>query len=246
MTKFNVYQDPRRAAAYDSLEFGGTYHLAFRDLPDIIRERVRGPRALDFGCGAGRSTRFLEKLGFRTVGVDIAPEMLEKARARDPKGDYRLVEEGGLGPLESASFDLILSAFTFDNIPNRETKVRLFREFRRVLASGGCLINVVSAPELYSHEWASFSTKDFPENAQAKPGEVVRIITTDFEDRRPCLDILFPDESYRRLYAETGFEVGDVLKPLAKGNEPFAWVSETRVAPWTIYVLRGSAESAKP
>jgi hypothetical protein len=29
-----------------------------------------------------------------------------------------------------------------------------------------------------------------------------------------------------------------IYKPLAKENEPYRWVNETRIAPWVIYVLR--------
>jgi hypothetical protein len=30
----------------------------------------------------------------------------------------------------------------------------------------------------------------------------------------------------------------EMRKPLANGNEPYHWVSETRIAPWAIYALR--------
>jgi hypothetical protein len=40
------------------------------------------------------------------------------------------------------------------------------------------------------------------------------------------------------VYREAGLRVIQVLKPLAKGDEPYAWVNETRIAPWVIYVLR--------
>ena len=86
----NVYDDRLRAEAYSTLEFPGTYSLAFRDLPPMLRTHVQGTRALDFGCGAGRSTRFLRALGFEVVGVDIAAHMIERARERDPEGEYRL------------------------------------------------------------------------------------------------------------------------------------------------------------
>ncbi len=250
MAKFNVYDDRRRAEDYARLEFGGTYHIAFRDLPELLRTHVRGSEALDFGCGTGRSTRFLMGLGFRTVGVDIAPEMLAHARSRNPEGEYTLISEGDLTPLPDGALDLVLSAFTFDNVPTRETKVRSFREFARVLKPDGVLINLVSSPDIYYHEWASFSTRDFSENRLAKPGDVVRIITTEFADRRPCLDVLFPDECYQELYGETGFEVVEVRRPLADGTEPYAWVSETRIPPWTIYVLKkagwASSKDNKP
>ena len=72
---------------------------------------------MDFGCGAGRSTRFLQKLGFDAIGVDISEDMLKKARELDPKGDYCLIQDGYLNQFKDDSYDLALSAFTFDNIP---------------------------------------------------------------------------------------------------------------------------------
>ena len=68
----NVYDDLDRARAYAELEFPGTYYLAFRDLPALLRKHARGTRALDFGCGTGRSARFLRGLGLEVVGVDIS------------------------------------------------------------------------------------------------------------------------------------------------------------------------------
>lgn len=71
MNFINCYEDADRADAYASLEFANTYYLAYRDLPAIISEYVAGTRALDFGCGTGRSSRFLQKLGFDVIGVDV-------------------------------------------------------------------------------------------------------------------------------------------------------------------------------
>src|SRR6185369_12500514 len=56
----NVYADPMLAQAYATLECAGTYYLAVRDLPVLLRRYPPGGRALDFGCGTGRSTRFLK------------------------------------------------------------------------------------------------------------------------------------------------------------------------------------------
>src|SRR5579872_6130227 len=86
MTPSNCYDDRARAEAYARLEFANTYHLAFRDLPTIFAEHVKGSRALDFGCGTGRSTRFLRRLGFKVTGIDIAPPMIAKAREMDAAG----------------------------------------------------------------------------------------------------------------------------------------------------------------
>ncbi len=238
----NVYNDARRAEAYAKLESPGTYYLAYRDLPEIISEHIQGTRAIDFGCGTGRSTRFLRKLGFDVTGIDIAPDMIRKAVEADPEGDYRLVGEGDVGCLESGAWGLVLSAFTFDNIPTVEKKETNLGEIRRLLAPGGKMVNLVSSPDIYIHEWASFSTKDFPENRKAGSGDIVRIVMTDVEDPRPVEDILWTDDDYRELYLRSGLDVVIMLNPLAGDSEPYDWVNETRIAPWVVYVLRVKPE----
>ena len=235
----NCYEDASRASAYATLDFANTYYLAFRDLPEILSKHVTGKKALDFGCGSGRSTRLLRQLGFPVSGVDISEDMLRIARAIDPAGDYRLVPGDNLNQFAAGSFDLVLSAFPFDNIAGA-MKARIFCDLRKLLAPGGTIVNIVSSPEIYTHEWASFSTKDFPENASARSGDVVRIVVTDHQDHRPVEDILCTDKSYRGVYRAAGLKVVQVFAPLAKGDEPYSWVSETKIAPWVIYVLKSA------
>ena len=233
----NVYADKVRAEAYDRLEFPGTYFLAYRDLPAIIADHVHGTKAIDFGCGTGRSTRFLQKLGFEVVGVDIADQMLALARKRDPGGDYRLVADGDLDGFAAGSYDLVLSAFTFDNIPTMEKKVLLLQSLKRLLKPNGRIVSIVSSPEIYVNEWASFSTENFPENRAAKSGEKVYIVMLDVEDSRPVEDIIWKEEDYLETYRRAGLAATSVYKPLANRSEPYDWVSETTIAPWVIYVL---------
>ena len=137
----NVYDDDRRAESYARLGFPGTYYLAFRDLPSVFEEHVRGKRALDFGCGTGRSTRFLRRQGFDVVGVDIAANMIDRARELDSAGDYRLLEEGDFGDLEGGAYDLVLSAFTFDNIPTLEKKVSALAALQALMKSEGRIVS---------------------------------------------------------------------------------------------------------
>lgn len=234
----NSYEDAKRAEAYAKLEFPGTYYLAYRDLSTIFFEHVKGKKAIDFGCGTGRSTRFLRKLGFAAVGVDISESMLKKAREMNPEGDYRLITEGDFSQFQDESYDLVLSAFTFDNISTMEKKVKNFGELARLLKPKGRLVNLVSSPEIYTHEWASFSTKDYPENEQAKSGDKVRIVQTETEDKRPVEDVVWTHEYYLETYERAGLEPVKIYKPLAKKSEPFQWINETKIAPWTIYVLK--------
>jgi SAM-dependent methyltransferase len=232
----NVYEDEERARAYATLQFPGTYYLAFRDLPALIRRYNHGSRALDFGCGTGRSTRFLRNLGLNVIGADISQAMLDRARALDSSGEYHLVRNNIAAEFAPGSFDIILAAFTFDNMPV-ELKADALSALRTLLAADGCLVLVVSSPAIYVNEWASFSTHNFPENRHACDGDRVRIIMLDVPDRRPVEDVLCTDAHYRRLFESAALRVLDVQRPLATGQEATRWVSETTTAAWTIYVL---------
>ncbi len=212
--------------------------MAYRDLPEIIFNNVRGRKAIDFGCGAGRSTRFLRKLGFDAIGVDISEDMIKKAREIDPQGEYRLIDDRGLSQFRNNAFDLALSAFTFDNVPTMEKKIKLFEEIGDLLKSDGMIVNLVSAPDIYTNEWASFSTRNFPENKNAKSGDKVKIIITDVDDDRPVEDIIWTDEAYQETFKKAGLKISATHKPLAKENEPHKWANETKIAPWVIYVLK--------
>ena len=214
----NVYADVARAQAYATLEYPGTYYLAFRDLPALLSRYQPESRALDFGCGTGRSTRLLKRLGFQTEGIDIAEAMIALARQRDPQGQYRLVPNDRPPELPAATFDLVLAAFTFDNIPTAPTKVAIFRALLESLRPDGRIVAIVSTPEIYWYEWASFSTRPFPENRQARSGDRVRIVMLDVPDQRPVEDILFSDEAYREVFAAAGLRPLQMLRPLPSGE----------------------------
>jgi hypothetical protein len=113
----------------------------------------------------------------------------------------------------------------------------LFSNLTALLNKHGTFINLVSSPEMYINEWASFTTKDFPENKYAKTGDIVKIITTEFADKRPCNDIFCTDTDYKKIYLKVGLQIIITTKTLATGEEPYSWINETTIAPWTIYVL---------
>ncbi len=240
----NTYDDPERAASYATLDYPGTYSLAFRDLPELIEGQVDGGRALDFGCGAGRSTRFLKGLGFEVVGVDVSRSMLARARERDPGGRYVLVADedpdgpdGLAGVVPAGSLGLVFCAFPFDNIPGPAKRAGILRALGRLLEGDGRVIVVASSPELYRHEWLSFTTAAFEENRRAGSGDPVRIVMKDVPDARPVPDFLWTDDDYRAMAEAAGLRVLETARPLGREDEPYAWVTETTVAPWAIHVM---------
>ena len=203
----------------------------------MLRRYLPGGHALDFGCGTGRSTRFLKDLGLRAEGIDIAEAMLAQARLLDPQGGYRLVPIDRPPELPRQSYDLVLAAFTFDNIPTPAIKADLLLRLSEALRPEGRIVLIVSTPEVYTHEWASFSTKAFPENQRAQSGDPVRITILDVPDSRPVEDILFTDAAYREVFQAAGLRLVQSLRPLGTLDDPITWVSETTVAPWSLYEL---------
>ena len=128
----NSWGNRKRAESYSKLEFPNTYYLAYRDLPEIISKHVKGKKAIDFGCGTGRSSRFLKQLGFDVTGIDIAQDMLDIAKKLDKTGDYQLVTNAEYSRLGVGQFDLIQSIFTFDNIPGWENRTQILVSKKRL------------------------------------------------------------------------------------------------------------------
>jgi ubiquinone/menaquinone biosynthesis C-methylase UbiE len=238
----NSWGNRTRAESYSKLEFINTYYLAYRDLPGIISSHVTGNRAIDFGCGTGRSTRFLKQLGFNVIGIDISSNMIDIARKLDKSTDYRIVTNGNYSHLGVNQSDLVQSIFTFDNIPGWVDRTNILIGLRDLLKPEGKIICLDSTPELYTNEWASHSTRDFPENRRAKTGDIVRVIMLDVEDQRPVEDIFWTISDYYKLFDKAGLKVEAAYKPLGSKDEPYQWVSETEIAPWIIFVLKKTPE----
>ena len=67
---------------------------------------------------------------------------------------------------------------------------------------------------------------------------MVKIVTTDYSDARPVEDVIWKHEDYLQLFSDSGLEMVCVERPLAVGGEGVDWKSETRIAPWAIYLLK--------
>jgi ubiquinone/menaquinone biosynthesis C-methylase UbiE len=143
------------AEEYSQLDIKDTFYLGYRDIPKFIKKYVKGKKALDFGCGSGRSTRFLKKLGFDTTSVDKNKDQINEAKKLDPEGDYLLLKNFKI-PLNDSSFDLILIYAVLMEIPSKEDMKKIFLELRRVLKKEGIVIILTDAENMYKHDCASF------------------------------------------------------------------------------------------
>lgn len=101
----------------------------------------KSDRILDVGCGAGRTTLAMDKLGFHTVlGIDLNPAMIEAARALAPTLKFRIGDATDLASQDNR-FDAVLFSFNgIMTIPERKNRLQAFREIHRVLRPDGVFI----------------------------------------------------------------------------------------------------------
>jgi SAM-dependent methyltransferase len=94
---------------------------------------------LDAGCGSGLTACHLAKtIGCKIIGVDISPEMIEKANLRAKKEgvshlvEFRVADVNKL-PFKDNTFDLVMA----ESITVFLEKVKVYKEFYRVLKPEG-------------------------------------------------------------------------------------------------------------
>ncbi len=103
-----------------------------------------GETVLDLGSGAGLDAFLAARRvgpGGRAIGVDMTPEMIDRARANAAEGGFTQVEfrQGRLEalPLPDASVDAVTSNCVINLVPD---KASVFREVARVLRPGGRMV----------------------------------------------------------------------------------------------------------
>lgn len=115
--------DPFTASGWETIR---------RSFEALIRPGA-GLRVLDIGCGTGQSRKLYIDHAASYVGVDLAGEALERARARFPSDTWQLADARAL-PFADGSFDLVCFSSVLHHIPDFGEALR---EGRRVLAQGG-------------------------------------------------------------------------------------------------------------
>ncbi|WP_225795599.1 class I SAM-dependent methyltransferase [Streptomyces aculeolatus] len=97
---------------------------------------------LDVGCGTGSLTCLLAAAGHRVTGVDLAPRMVERARAKAAAAglEARLfVGDAAVPPTGDDRFDVVLSRHLVWTLPEPEAALR---EWVARLRPGGVLVLV--------------------------------------------------------------------------------------------------------
>ena len=193
--------------------------------PTAIASLDAGETVLDLGSGAGfdcfLAARAVGPTG-RVIGVDMTPEMVEKARDNAVRNEtdaveFRLGEIEHL-PVADEAVDVVVSNCVVNLSPDKR---RVFEEAYRALRPGGRLAisDVVR-------------TAPFPENVRDDP-----------EALAACVSGAATVDELERLLEDAGFEAVDI----APKNE-----SESLVRTWdetrdlSDYIVSAVVEARKP
>ncbi len=192
--------------------------------PVAIASLKEGETVLDLGSGPGLDC-FLaaDKVGKdgKVIGIDMTPEMLEKARANAAKGNYSNVEFR-LGEIENLpvadnSVDVVISNCVINLSPDKQS---VYRETFRVLKPGG---RIMVSDVVLSKELPDF----IKDSADAYVGCISGAITRD---------------EYLKTVADAGFkEVGVVSETSIPVEEWF----DKSISESVTKKLNTSSEQAK-
>ncbi len=152
-------------------EWVRTYDETVHDEMDLrLLERLgsvdwSAPRAvLDLACGTGRIAAWLKVRGCGEIdGVDLTPEMLDRARAREHYRTLRVADVGDTG-FAAETYDLCIQSLADEHLPDLGP---LYREVTRVTRGGGTFVIVGFHPQ--------FLLRGIPTHFKRAPGDDVTI-----------------------------------------------------------------------
>src|SRR3954469_24481850 len=111
-----------------------------RDLDEQVTEdflgNTRYESILEFGCGTGKNTALLAKIGSQVRAMDFSPEMIAKAQKKisAPHVTFELADITHSWSVADHSIDMIVCNLVLEHVENISF---VFSEAARVLRTGG-------------------------------------------------------------------------------------------------------------
>ncbi|MEX0931168.1 MAG: class I SAM-dependent methyltransferase [Candidatus Paceibacterota bacterium] len=130
---------------YDELLKDNDSYQAKVILPNLTRilGDIKGKYVLDLACGQGFFSQAFKDLDAHVMGIDIAPELIERAREHVPSMQFHVAPAHVIPMVKSGTQDVVVITLALQNIKEyRET----IAECARVLMPGGQLTIVLNHP----------------------------------------------------------------------------------------------------
>lgn len=158
-----------------------------------------GARVLDVCCGSGASAIPAAEIAGSVIGVDLAENLLQLARAKAEERGLENVEfqSGDMTdlPFEDGSFDAVICVFGIFFVPDMQVALR---ELKRVLRDGGKLAITTWGPRLF-------------EPANTAFWNLIRDVRPDLHKGFNPWDRICEVDSVRSLLDDAGFPEPEVV-----------------------------------
>jgi len=123
-------------------DFSKTRGYIPEERKDLLLQYITpGDKVLDLGCGNGKFSEVFQK-EIKYIGIDNSEKMIEIARKKYPRVDFRVADILSL-PFPENSFDKVFSFAVIHHIPSGELQLQSLKETKRILKPGGILILTV-------------------------------------------------------------------------------------------------------
>ena len=183
---------------------------------------------LDIGCGTGRTTFGLYKIGYTNIiGVDLTPEMINAAkeinRNFSPRLKFLIGDATNLS-FENERFDAAIFSFNgLMSIPQPENRLKAFKEINRVLRPDGIFIFTThdrESDEKYLQFWID-EKKKWDEGKQRSDLYQFGDLITTSKNEKGEIFIHIPDQQeVLDLLDKSCFKVIETFYRLDKFEEP--------------------------
>ena len=132
------------ARLYDTFHRDKAYEAEAVFVDRILRRHSDGPHSslLDVACGTGSHAAAFSRLGWRVVGVDQSPEMIEVARSRNPDAGVTFIQQDMRDlVLDGQMFDAAVCLFdSIGYVITNESVIMSLKGIRRHLRPGGLVV----------------------------------------------------------------------------------------------------------
>ena len=224
MDDYNAIADNYNESEQDAITL---WRLGYPLVAKLMGD-VTGKLVLDFGCGTGTFSRFLQSKGANVTGVDVSGNMIEVAKRNSSEAIVYHIISDGLDFLDGNIFDLVVSNFVLCTVPYLLEISLILDQIHRVLKKGGLFVFMNSHWDRSNgKEFISFRLKKCKNLVSGHP--VTAIIKSD----PPILlhDFFWSIEDYSGMLQKSGFKRLLLLEEIAKDND-VSWLDEKEFPPY--------------
>jgi 2-polyprenyl-3-methyl-5-hydroxy-6-metoxy-1,4-benzoquinol methylase len=206
------------------------WRLGYPVVTELLGD-VSGKSVLDYGCGTGTFSRFLQSKGAFVTGVDVSENMIEVAKRISPDTiAYYPISSGGLDFLADNKFDFVVSNFVLCTVPSHREISLILDQIYRVLKKDGLFVFMNSNwDKSNGKEFISFKLEHCKDLISGHP--VTAIIKSD----PPILlhDYFWSIEDYRKMLLKSGFRI-NVLREDIADSDDITWLGEREFPPYYV------------